>query len=112
MKAALLAPAVALALAGCGKTIGWFPPIAPEQPPAGTCHIDRLLRLVGRPADHLSRLVGRPATPELGAEAQRRSGAARLRFVRPGDVVTMEIDPQRLTIHLGADDRVDHFICG
>jgi type VI protein secretion system component VasA len=100
MKAALSAFAFALGLAGCG-TIGWFPPVAPEQPPPGTCHIDRLLKLVGR-----------PATPELGAEAQRLSGAARLRFIRPGDVVTMEIDPQRLNIHLDAEDRIDHFICG
>ena len=111
MKAALSALAFALGLAGCG-TFGWFPPVAPERPPAGTCHIDRLLKLVGRPADHLSRLVGRPATPELGAEAQRLSGAARLRFIRPGDMVTMEIDPQRLNIHLDAQDRVDHFVCG
>jgi hypothetical protein len=100
MKKALFALTLALGLAGCG-TIGWFPPIAPEQPPAGTCHTDRL-----------SRLVGRAATPELGAEAQRRSGALRLRFIRPGDVVTMEIDPQRLDIHLDAQGRVDHFACG
>ena len=100
MKAALSALALAFGLAGCG-TIGWFPPIAPEQPPAGTCD-----------ARHLSRLVGRPGTPELGAEAQRRSGAARLRWIRPGDMVTMDLSPQRLNIHLDAQNRVDHFACG
>jgi hypothetical protein len=100
MKVAPLALAFALGLAGCG-TFGWFPPVAPERPPAGTCHIDRLFKLVGR-----------PATPELGAEAQRRSGAARLRFIRPGDMVTMELDPQRLNIHLDSQGRIDHFICG
>ena len=111
MKAALSSLVLALGLAGCG-TFGWFPPVAPERAPAGTCHIDRRFKLVGRPADHLSRLVGRPATPELGAEAQRRSGAARLRFIRPGDVVTMDFSPQRLNIHLDAQGRIDHFICG
>jgi len=111
MKAALSTLVLALGLAGCG-TFGWFPPVAPERPPAGTCHIDRRFKLVGRRADHLSGLVGRQATPELGAEAQRRSGAARLRFIRPGDVVTMEIDPQRLTVHLDGRGRIDHFICG
>lgn len=100
MKSILFPLPLAVALAGCG-TIGWFPPLAPEQPPAGTCHTDRL-----------SRLVGRPATPELGAEAQRRSGAARLRFIRPGDVVTMDFSPQRLNIHLDAQDRIESFACG
>ena len=101
MKPALLAFALALALAGCGTTIQWFPPIAPEQPPYGTCDARRL-----------SRLVGRPATPELGAEAQRRSGADRLRWVRPGDMVTMDFSPQRLNIRLDAQDRVEGFACG
>lgn len=100
MKKALFALTLALGLAGCG-TIGWFPPVAPEQPPDGTCHTDRL-----------SRLVGRAATPELGAEAQRSSGALRLRVIRPGDMVTMDLSPQRLNIHLDANNHVDHFACG
>jgi Peptidase inhibitor I78 family len=90
MRAALLA----FALIGCAA-------IAPERPPAGTCDAGRL-----------SRLVGRPGTPELGAEAQRRSGAARLRWIRPGDVVTMDFSPQRLNIHLDARGRVESFACG
>jgi len=90
MKAALLA----FALIGCAG-------IAAERPPAGTCDAGRQ-----------SRLVGRPGTPELGAEAQRRSGAARLRWIRPGDMVTMDFSPQRLTIRLDAQGRIDHFICG
>jgi peptidase inhibitor I78 family protein len=93
--------ALALALAGCGTTIQWFPPIAPEQAPEGTCD-----------PRHLSRLVGRPGTPELGAEAQRRSGSARLRWIRPGDMVTMDFSPQRLNIRLDASNRVESFACG
>ncbi|HEV2818862.1 MAG TPA: I78 family peptidase inhibitor [Allosphingosinicella sp.] len=82
---------VLLALAGCATT----------TTPDDQCSADRL-----------SNLVGRPATPELGAEAQRRSGAARLRWIRPGDMVTMDFSPRRLNIHLDAQGRVDHFACG
>jgi hypothetical protein len=71
----------------------------------------------GRPADRcdassLGNLVGRAATQELGAEALRRSGARMLRWIRPGDVVTMDYSEQRLNIHLDAQNRVDRFICG
>ena len=90
MRIALLA----FALLGCAT-------IVPDRPPAGTCSTDRL-----------ARLIGRAGTPELGAEAQRRSGAARLRWIRPGDMVTMDFSPQRLNIHLDAQGRVDHFACG
>ena len=88
MKAALLA----LALIGCAT-------IPPE--PSGQCNAGRL-----------SDLVGRPATAELGAEALRRSGALRLRWIRPGDVVTMDFSPQRLNVHLDAGGRVERFACG
>ncbi|MDP8993876.1 MAG: I78 family peptidase inhibitor, partial [Pseudomonadota bacterium] len=50
-------------------------------------------------AARVADLVGRPATAELGAEALRRSGARSLRWIRPGDVVTMEYRPDRLNIH-------------
>jgi hypothetical protein len=82
----------AVALIGCAT-------VPPE--PSGQCNTDRL-----------SGLVGRPATPELGTRAQRLSGAARLRWIRPGDVVTMDFSPQRLNVHLDAQNRVDHFACG
>jgi hypothetical protein len=98
MKTALLA--LAFALAGCGvlPPIG---PISPDRPPEGTCSTERL-----------PRLVGRAGTPELGAEAQRRSGAARLRWIRPGDMVTMDFSPQRLNIYLDAQDVVERLACG
>lgn len=93
MRIALLA----FALAGC-IDVG---PILPERPPPGTCAVEGL-----------SRFVGRPGTPELGERARRRSGAARLRWIRPGDMVTMDFSPQRLNIHLDARNRVESFACG
>jgi len=84
----------ALALAGCAT--------APPSPaPVDQCH-----------ADGLGDLVGRPADGALGAEAMRRSGASRLRWIRPGDVVTMDYSAQRLNVHLDAQGRVDRFACG
>ena len=63
-------------------------------------------------ASTLGNLVGRDATQALGAEALRRSGARVLRWIRPGDVVTMDYSEQRLNIHLDARGRVERFACG
>jgi hypothetical protein len=60
----------------------------------------------------LGDLVGRAATRELGAEALRRSGARTLRWIRPGDVVTMDYSEDRLNIRLDARNRVEGFSCG
>lgn len=89
MRAAL----VALALAGCATT--------PALPLAGHCR-----------ADGLGGLVGRPADAALGADALRLSGASRLRWIRPGDMVTMDYSAQRLNVHLDAQGRVERFACG
>jgi hypothetical protein len=84
----------ALALAACATT-------APAPSLAGQCI-----------ADALGDLVGRPGTAELGADAMHRSGAVRLRWIRPGDIVAMDYSAQRLNVHLDAQSRVDHFACG
>ena len=63
-------------------------------------------------AEGLDDLVGRQATTELGAEAIRRSGARSLRWIQPGDVVTMDYREDRLNIHLDGRNRVDRLICG
>ena len=93
MKVAL----AALALAGCATA----PPAPPSPSLTGQCRVDGLGDLVGRPAD-----------AALGAEAMRRSGAARLRWIRPGDMVTMDYSDQRLNVHLDPEGRVERFACG
>ena len=60
----------------------------------------------------LGDLVGRMPTQELGAEALRRSGARALRWIRPGDAVTMDYRPDRLNVRLDARHRVEGFSCG
>ena len=63
-------------------------------------------------ASGLGDLIGREASQALGAEALRRSGSRVLRWIRPGDIVTMDYSEQRLNIHLDDRNRVDHFACG
>ena len=63
-------------------------------------------------AEGLGDLVGKPATAQLGAEAMRRSGATRLRWIQPGDAVTMDYSESRLNIHLDAGNRVERLACG
>jgi hypothetical protein len=57
-------------------------------------------------------LVGRPATTELAAEAQRLSGAGIVRWLQPGQIVTMEFREDRLNIELDAQNKVVAIRCG
>ena len=85
----------ACTLAACATTA-----VAPP-PPGGLCH-----------GENLGQFAGRPASPELGAEVLRVSGARVLRWVAHGSVVTMEFSDQRVTVWLTADNRVDRAVCG
>lgn len=57
-------------------------------------------------------LVGQPATQDAGARALQLTGARTLRWIRPGDIVTMDYRPDRLNIHLDATGRIERFQCG
>ena len=57
-------------------------------------------------------LVGRPADAALGAEAQRLTGARAVRWIRPGDMVTMDYREDRLNIELDERHRVNRVRCG
>jgi hypothetical protein len=57
-------------------------------------------------------LVGRPADNDLGFDAQRLTGAAVVRWMRPGDIVTMEYRADRLNIDLDERHRVRAIRCG
>ena len=84
---------------GCAAAPG----AAPNGAPAGS----------GASCDHsaVQYLVGRSSTPELRAEAQRRSGAGTVRLLRPDEIVTMEFQADRLNIHVD-NGRVTRIICG
>lgn len=56
--------------------------------------------------------TGREATAELGAEMLRVTGAATIRWVRPGMAVTMDFREDRLTVRLDERNRVISATCG
>jgi hypothetical protein len=92
------AVALVLLMTACAATT---PTPESPPPPAGECN-----------SDAAGALVGREASADLGAEALRLSGARRLRWIRPGDVVTMDYSPQRLNVHLDAAGKVESLACG
>jgi hypothetical protein len=57
-------------------------------------------------------LVGQQATQGLGARALELTGARTIRWIRPGDVVTMDYREDRLNIHLDGRGRVERLTCG
>lgn len=57
-------------------------------------------------------LIGRRATAELGREALRQSGARALRWIRPGQAITMDFSPDRLNVEVDGQDRVAALRCG
>ncbi|HEX7656551.1 MAG TPA: I78 family peptidase inhibitor [Sphingomonas sp.] len=63
-------------------------------------------------AGGLDDLVGKPGTAELGADALKRSGAKRLRWIQPGTMVTMDFRRDRLNIHLDDHNIVTRVNCG
>jgi hypothetical protein len=57
-------------------------------------------------------LIGRTRSDAAGAEAQRLSGAAALRWVPEGAMVTMDYRPDRLNIRLDRNGRIVSLDCG
>ena len=91
MKSVLLSPM--LVLAGACAT---------AQPPGpGTCD-----------ATNAQSLVGQSASSNIAAQAQRLTGATVVRWLLPGQIVTMEYRADRLSIVLDANNRVQAIRCG
>ena len=87
-----------MALAGCSAA----PPAnGPEPLPAGSCH-----------DDSLSMFVGQAATPEIGGDLMRQSGARVLRWVPKGSMITMDFSADRLTVYLDANNKIEKLSCG
>jgi hypothetical protein len=80
---------------------------APAQPPAHGEAPGHECQAAG-----LERFVGQAVTSETGAEILRVSRAARIRWVQPGQMVTMEFRADRVTVHLAAGNRIERVNCG
>ena len=96
MKHIMITAAALAASTGC-TTTGTS---APAEP-AGACQ-----------AEAASGLVGRDPTPDVGAEAQRLTGARAIRWIRPGDMVTMDFRADRLNVEIGESGKIERFRCG
>jgi hypothetical protein len=81
------------------------PATPPERAPAATFDVDRC------DLERVRALVGEPATEAVGKRAQALSGAAMLRWIRPGEPVTSEYMTSRLTIDVDARGRIRGFRC-
>ncbi len=60
----------------------------------------------------LERFAGQVATPQVGSEMLRVSGARTVRWVQPGMAVTMDFSPQRLTVQLAPGNVIERAACG
>lgn len=62
--------------------------------------------------DRLSGYVGKTATAAMGSDILRDANAASLRWIRPGDVVTMDYRLDRINVRLSNEIVVTGFSCG
>ena len=63
-------------------------------------------------SEGLEAFVGRKPTTETGSEILAKSGAQILRWLMPGQVVTMEFRADRVNVVIGADNRIERVTCG
>lgn len=63
-------------------------------------------------ADALGRWLNVLPTETVKAEIADAVGHDRIRYIAPGDAVTMDLRPDRLNVETGADGRIKLFRCG
>jgi hypothetical protein len=95
MRSAALA--VLLLMSGCAPA---EPPVHGETP-GHTCE-----------TAGTERFIGQPGNSETGAAIKRISHAAVLRWAPPGVMLTMDFRADRVTVHLGPDQRITKITCG
>ena len=63
-------------------------------------------------SEGLNAFVGQTATAEIGSEILKKSGAKVLRWLKPGQIVTMEFRADRVNVKLDAQNKVEAVTCG
>ncbi len=99
----------ALPLAACshdpagGGSAGRGPAgdLPPMEAPSGACR-----------SEPLQAFVGKTATQDVLDEARRASGAVHARVVKPGMAVTMDFRPDRITVGVDDNNRIERINCG
>lgn len=77
------------------------PDNAPQPPPIGSCD-----------ASQLQGLVGQPLTDALSAQAKQDANATEVRILKPGEMVTMEFNGERLNLEVDEKQQVTAVRCG
>lgn len=77
------------------------PALNEEKPAADECG-----------ADKLGRWLNVLPTETVKTEIRETVGHDRIRYIAPGDVVTMDLRPDRLNVETGVDGRIKLFRCG
>ena len=77
------------------------PDTAPEAPPIGKCD-----------ASQLQSLIGQPLTDALSAQAREDAKATEVRVLKPGEMVTMEFNGERLNLEVDDKHVVTSVRCG
>ncbi len=93
-----------LALFGCATPsppVGATPGTVPAGPPTGVCN-----------AQGAQFALGKQPLASLVEQARQRSGSYMARVLRPGQVVTMEFNAQRLNLDLDAAGVIIRARCG
>jgi hypothetical protein len=57
-------------------------------------------------------LVGEPESAAVAEQARQQSGARTVRWLRPGQIVTMEYRDDRLNLELDANGKIIAIRCG
>ena len=86
--------------AGCNTVAAQEPPVHGETP-GHECR-----------SEGLDAFVGQAATAELGGEILAKSGAKTLRWLKPGQIVTMEFRADRVNVKLDSQNKVEAVTCG
>ena len=63
-------------------------------------------------ADKLARWLNVLPTETVKVEIREAVGHDRIRYIAPGDAVTMDLRPDRLNVETGVDGRIKLFRCG
>lgn len=62
-------------------------------------------------AARVARHLGMPATATRRAMVEQESGAARVRWLPPGSIVTMDYSAERLNVELDDEGRIIRYRC-
>lgn len=63
-------------------------------------------------ADKLGRWLNVLPTDDVKSQIAATVGRRAIRYIAPGDAVTLDFSPSRLNVELGADGRIKLFRCG